>query len=183
MGWLLLARGSFREPCRVSCFVRFQYNCLRTVNPLELQAYLYQHIPLSHAMGVQVAEASTDRVVLTAPLAPNINHRETVFGGSASAVAILAAWSMLHLRLSAEGLGSRLVIQRNTMDYLAPMAGTFTAVAQAPAAQVWQPFARMLQRKGIGRIVQASVLHYQGEAAGQLEGEFVAFGPGYVSPA
>lgn len=153
------------------------------MNPLELQAYLHQHIPLSHAMGVSVVEASPHQVILSAPLAPNINHRDTVFGSSASAVAILAAWSMLHLRLSAEGLGSRLVIQRNTMGYLAPMAGTFTAVAQAPAAQVWQPFARMLQRKGIGRIVQASVLHYQGEAAGQLEGEFVAFGPGYVSPA
>lgn len=130
-------------------------------------------------MSVTVVEASPHQVVLSAPLAPNINHRDTVFGGSASAVAILAAWSMLHLRLSAEGLGSRLVIQRNTMDYLAPMAGTFTAVAQAPVATVWQPFTRMLQRKGLGRIVQTSALHYQGKPAGQLEGEFVAFGPGY----
>lgn len=130
-------------------------------------------------MGVQVAEASTDRVVLKAPLAPNINHRETVFGGSASAVATLAAWSMLHLRLSAEGLGSRLVIQRNTMDYLVPIDGAFTAVANAPAAETWQRFTRMLQRKGLGRIEQAAALHYQGLPAGQLMGEFVAFGAGY----
>ena len=153
------------------------------MNPLDLQTYLHQHIPLSQAMEVAVVEASVHQVVLSAPLAPNINHRDTVFGGSASAVAILAAWAMLHLRLSAEGLGSRLVIQRNTMDYLAPMAGTFTAVAQAPSAPGWQSFTRMLQRKGIGRIVQASVLHYQGQPAGQLEGEFVAFGPGYQSAA
>lgn len=130
-------------------------------------------------MEVAVVEASPQQVVLSAPLAPNINHRETVFGGSASAVAILAAWSMLHLRLSAEGLSSRLVIQRNTMDYLAPIDGTFTAVAQAPVAAVWHPFTRMLQRKGLGRIAQASSLHYQGHPAGQLVGEFVAFGPGY----
>lgn len=128
-------------------------------------------------MQVAVVEASLHQVVLSAPLAPNINHRETVFGGSASAVAILAAWSMLHLRLSAQGLGSRLVIQRNTMDYLAPIDGTFTAVAQAPAPQAWQPFTRMLQRKGLGRIAQTSALHYQGQPAGQLTGEFVAFGP------
>lgn len=149
------------------------------MNPLELQSYLHQHIPLSQAMEVTVVEASPHQVVLSAPLAPNINHRETVFGGSASAVAILAAWSMLHLRLSAEGLGSRLVIQRNTMDYLAPIDGTFSAVAQAPAPETWQPFTRMLQRKGLGRIAQASSLHYQGQPAGQLVGEFVAFGPGY----
>ena len=130
-------------------------------------------------MEVTVVEASPHQVVLSAPLAPNINHRETVFGGSASAVAILAAWSMLHLRLSAEGLGSRLVIQRNTMDYLAPIDGTFTAVAQAPAPETWQPFTRMLQRKGLGRIAQAAPGSAARKPAGQLVGEFVAFGPGY----
>jgi thioesterase domain-containing protein len=57
----------------------------------ELQAYLHAHIPLSAAMQVSVDAVAADGVTLRAPLAPNINHRETVFGGSASAVAILAA--------------------------------------------------------------------------------------------
>ena len=131
-------------------------------------------------MQVTVVEASLQQVVLTAPLAPNINHRETVFGGSASAVAILAAWSMLHLGLAAEGLGSRLVIQRNTMDYLMPIDGSFTAVALAPAWPAWESFTRMIRRKGLGRITQAAALHYQGQVAGALAGGFVAFGPGYA---
>ncbi|RYE53550.1 MAG: hypothetical protein EOP18_08925, partial [Rhizobiaceae bacterium] len=53
-------------------------------------------------MQVRVVAASVERVTLSAPLAPNINHRATVFGGSASAVAILSAWSLLHLRLSSD---------------------------------------------------------------------------------
>jgi thioesterase domain-containing protein len=145
----------------------------------DLQAYLHQHIPLSRAMEVSVLESSLARVVLSAPLAPNINHRETVFGGSASAVAILAAWSMLHLRLSAHGLGSRLVIQRNTMAYGLPIDGTFTAVAEAPSEAAWRAFVRVYERKGLGRIEQASVLMYHGQLAGKLTGEFVAFGQGY----
>ncbi len=149
------------------------------MNPTELQAYLHQHIPLSGAMAVSVTEASVQRVVLSAPLAPNINHRDTVFGGSASAVAILAAWSMLHMKLSAQNLGSRLVIQRNTMDYERPMAGHFTAVAEAPSEQAWRAFVRMFERKGLGRIEQTSVLLCEGQSAGHLTGEFVAFGPGY----
>ena len=153
------------------------------MNPHDLQSYLHEHIPLARAMSVSVIASSLQRVQLTAPLAPNINHRDTVFGGSASAVAILAAWSMLHVSLSAEGLGSRLVIQRNTMDYLAPIAGSFTATAEAPSAAAWQSFARMLQRRGIGRIVQSALLHHEGKPAGQLQGEFVAFGPGYASAA
>ena len=131
-------------------------------------------------MQVTVVEASLQQVVLTAPLAPNINHRETVFGGSASAVAILAAWSMLHRGLAGEELGSRLVIQRNTMDYLAPIDGDFAAVALAPARPAWESFTRMIRRKGLGRIKQTAALHYQGQVAGALAGEFVAFGPGYA---
>ncbi len=149
------------------------------MNPNDLQDYLHQHIPLSRAMAVSVAEASLQRVVLSAPLAPNINHRETVFGGSASAVAILAAWSMLHLKLSAQNLGSRLVIQRNTMEYELPIDGSFTAVAEAPTEQAWRAFVRMFERRGLGRIEQASALVYQGQTAGRLTGEFVAFGQGY----
>lgn len=146
------------------------------MSPAELETYLHAHIPLSRAMQVSVVQAAPEAVVLSAPLAPNINHRETVFGGSASAVAILAAWSLLHTRLSAEGLASRLVIQRNTMSYEQPIAGTFTATATAPDAEAWQQFMRMFRRKGKARITVVSVLHFAGEVAGCLEGEFVALG-------
>ena len=107
------------------------------MSPSELEAYLHAHIPLSRAMQVSVARASPESVVLSAPLAPNINHRDTVFGGSASALAILAAWSLLHTRMNAEGLASRLVIQRNTMSYEEPIVGTFTATARARPSLSW----------------------------------------------
>jgi thioesterase domain-containing protein len=81
----------------------------------ELEQYLHKHIPLSKAMGVVVVSANAETAVLQASLAPNINHRETVFGGSASALAILAVWSLLHTRLRGSGIEARLVIQRNTM--------------------------------------------------------------------
>lgn len=140
----------------------------------ELQQYLHQHIPLSAAMQVQVVQATPEAVVLAAPLAPNINHRDTVFGGSASALGILAAWSLLHVRLRGAGLTGRLVIQRNTMDYLAPMAGEFEAHATLGDPAEWQRFERMLQRKGTGRISVAAELRCAGRRAGSLIGEFVA---------
>ena len=74
-------------------------------------------------MAVSVRSVEHDAVILLAPLAPNINHRDTVFGGSASALAILAAWSLLHVRLRAEGITGRLVIQRNSMEYERPVSG------------------------------------------------------------
>ena len=97
------------------------------MTPTELEAYLHAHIPISREMGVSVSGCDGAGVTLAAPLAPNINHRATVFGGSASAVAILAAWASLHGALTRAGVSARLVIQRNTIDYLSPIAGDFTA--------------------------------------------------------
>ena len=142
----------------------------------ELETYLHDHIPLSRAMAVRVVSIADDKVILGAPLGPNINHRDTVFGGSASAVAILSAWSLLHLRLTAAGQPSRVVIQRSGMDYLAPIAGDFIAVATLNANADWDGFLRMLGRRGVARIAVDAVLEAEGRIAGRLSGEFVAFG-------
>ena len=141
---------------------------------LELQHFLHAQIPLSAAMQVSVLEASPKRIELGAPLAPNINHLATVFGGSASALAILAAWSLAHTRLAAQPMRTRLLIQRNTMHYAREIAGDFTAVALAPAAGDWQRFLRTLARHGRARIALAATLWYAGGEAGHLEGDFVA---------
>lgn len=119
-------------------------------------------------------EVQPEGVLLSAPLAPNINHRDTVFGGSASAVAILAAWSLLQTRLNSSGISCRLVIQRNTIRYELPIAGTFTARSYIPAAAAWETFSRMILRKGRARITVSSVLEYAGLPVGHFEGEFVA---------
>ena len=131
---------------------------------------------MSKAMQVSVVEAGTASVVLNAPLVPNINHRETVFGGSSSAVAILAAWSLLYLRLKVAGLSSRLVIQRNTMTYERPISGTFTARSTIATEAAWESFTRMLLRKGRARIAVSCVIEYAGQSVGHFEGEFVALG-------
>ena len=144
------------------------------MSPSELEHYLHAHIPLSRAMQVHVDKVEEASVVLSAPLAPNINHRETLFGGSASAIAILAGWSLLHTRLRRANMASRLVIQRNSMEYDLPVAGDFTGRASLQNPAQWDAFVRMLARKGKARIAVVSVLEYEGREAGHLVGEFVA---------
>lgn len=144
--------------------------------PVELEQYMHKHIPLSKAMAVSVVSVTDNAVTLQAPLEPNINHRETVFGGSASALAILAGWSLLHVRLRAAGIANRLVIQRNTMEYQLPIPGQFTARASLEHPDRWQQFTDMLVRKGKARVTVTSVLEHTGQVVGEFTGEFVAFG-------
>lgn len=144
------------------------------VSPAELESYLHDHIPLTAAMGVSVDRAEQDRIVLRAPLEPNINHRKTVFGGSASALAILAGWALVHVRMRRLGHSpGRIVIQRNQMEYRRPIEGEFTAICTGPEPEAWDRFVRILERKGMARIALEVTVEVDGEPAGHLEGAYV----------
>lgn len=144
------------------------------LSALEVEQYLHRHIPLSAAMGVRVQMATARRVELAAPLAPNINHQSTVFGGSASAVAMLSAWTLVHLGLRYEGIEATTVIQRNAMQYEAPMRGAFTAVCALADDSAWSRFARTIRRHGRGRITVNAHLLVDGRHTASFEGDFVA---------
>ncbi|WEJ60289.1 YiiD C-terminal domain-containing protein [Devosia sp. FJ2-5-3] len=138
-----------------------------------LEAYLHAHIPITRAMGVRAISAGADRVELAAPLEPNINVHGTAFGGSGATLALLAAWSVLHLRLEAEAIANRVVIQRSTTDYLLPVGGDFTAVASLDGQDIG-PFLEMLRRRGRARLAVSADLMLEGKLAGRLTGDFVA---------
>lgn len=147
-----------------------------TTDLAALEAYLHTHIPLSRAMEVAVVQADARGVRLRAPLGPNINHRDTVFGGSASALAILAGWTLIHTRLRDDAHPSRIVIQRNSIEYTRPLPGDFEAFCPAPAPESWERFLRSLHRRGRARIQVYAELYGEGKVAGSFQGSYVAFG-------
>lgn len=144
----------------------------RPIGPAELAAFLHDRIPLSAAMAVEVRAAGPTGVELYAPLAPNRNHRDTGFGGSAATLAILAAWSALKVRMSAAGLRGRIVIRRNTMSYDRPITAGFSAEASPPEAEAWDRFAATLERGRTARVHVQATLRCEGLAVGEFDGEF-----------
>jgi thioesterase domain-containing protein len=147
------------------------------VSPEHLQASLHERIPLTRALGVVVRQAGPGAVVVEAPLEPNVNHSGTVFGGSASAVAVLAAWALVQVRLEEAGQPGRIVIRRSGMDFERPITGAFVARAQAPDEQDWSRLLLTLRRGRMGRIAVRSVLTCAGDRVGELEGEFAVIPP------
>ena len=143
----------------------------------NMERYLHSNIPLSAAMGVQVKVATPDHVHLAAPIAPNINHHQTVFGGSGVVLATLSAWTLLHLRLEHEGLPASLVIQRSSMEYERPIPGDFEAVCKFADDEGWQRFRTMFGRRGRARMTLTSHLLYATHEMGVFVGDFVALAP------
>ena len=62
----------------------------------HLERYMLAHIPLVAQMRVRVASLDEKGLTLTAPLAPNINHERTAFGGSLASLMTLAL-SLIHI--------------------------------------------------------------------------------------
>ena len=141
----------------------------------DLEIYLHEQIPLTKAMGVSVRSIADGSVTLAAPLAPNINHKSTVFGGSASALCILAAWSTLHVRLTDAGLTTEIVIHTNTMEYQRPIHGEFVATGAVSAEADWPGFLKTLESRKKARVEVEAGLRCGDEAVGVFRGRFVAF--------
>lgn len=113
-------------------------------------------------------------VILSVPLQPNINHRQTGFGGSISTLAILSAWTFVHTRLQPLSKPYKIVIQNNSVEYLQPVTSDFEARCTPPPTEAWQRFIKLLHRKGMSRIKLAVEVYADEGIVGTFSGNYVA---------
>ena len=144
------------------------------MKPDDLEAYLHEHIPISHQMGIYVVRADLECVTLGAPLEPNVNHRSTVFGGSCASVAMLAAWCIVLLRVREAGRDARIVIQHGEVDYLVPIDGAFSATSRSPEEAVWSRFLRSLERGRPARVELAADVESASKLVAKMAGSYAA---------
>ncbi|WP_047396705.1 YiiD C-terminal domain-containing protein [Chitinibacter sp. ZOR0017] len=141
--------------------------------PALLARTLHEEIPLTREIGLSVSSASQQCIELSAPLAPNINHKCTAFGGSLYAVAVLAGWSMVFARLYAAGLHAHIVIQDAQIEYLLPVVETIKARCELNSDAEFERCLKLFQRKGRGRIELAvQIVTAQGVAV-RFRGNYV----------
>lgn len=138
-----------------------------------LQTSLIKKIPLTQPMGIEVLEASSEAVVLTAPLEGNTNHQLTGFGGSLYSVAVLAGWGLLTAWLKESEIEGNVVIKTATMNYFHPVTENFRAEACFASSESLEKMTKMLSRKGRSRIVLNSRVMIGDICVAELEGEFV----------
>ncbi|MBF8778430.1 YiiD C-terminal domain-containing protein [Pseudomonas fulva] len=125
----------------------------------HLQEILHSDIPLTRDMGLEVLDWQDHRLRLQLPLAANVNHKSTMFGGSLYCAAVLVGWGWLHLRLREAGIeDGHIVIQESRISYPLPVTGAAIARCQAPDAQEWARFVKLYQRRGRARLTLDTVV-------------------------
>jgi len=134
--------------------------------------YLHEQIPLTRAMGVQVASYDGREVVVTAPLAPNHNHLGTAFGGSLSVMATLAGYALLWLEL--RDRTAHVVIRRSSLQFHRPIRGELRAHGRAPDATALAEFREVFARKAKARLELRVEIIEDGHVAVEFTGTFVA---------
>jgi thioesterase domain-containing protein len=141
----------------------------------DLTSFLHEKIPLSRAMAVNVVEQSASQLVLEAPLAPNINHLETAFGGSLHALPTLACYAALWTVLREAGIDGHVVVKHSEAYYRQPVKGRLRAVCSRPSTTTVTQFMTDLRRNKKARMnLEATVEGAAGKPAVEFKGTFVA---------
>ncbi|RYD40611.1 MAG: thioesterase, partial [Verrucomicrobiaceae bacterium] len=123
-------------------------------------------------MGVTVESCNPGNLALVAPLDINHNHLGTAFGGSLGAIATLAGYTLLWVRLAERD--SHIVIRDSRIRYNHPVTGPIRALCLEPGEQTFATFMKCFREKGKARIRLRVVISENGRACVEFEGEFVA---------
>lgn len=142
----------------------------------DLEAVLHRDIPLTREMGIKVLGWRDHQLHLHLPLAPNVNHKNTLFGGSLYCGAVLVGWGWLYLRLKEAGIDDgHIVIQDGQISYPLPVTRDGVAVCDAPDEASWEKFLKLYQRRGRARLALHTRIVVEGseETAVEFVGQFV----------
>lgn len=148
-----------------------------TTNPTpaaRLEQYLHDNIPLVQHMQIQVVSYDQNGLILSAPLAANINHKLTAFGGSLAALATLACWGVLWLMLEPQP-DLHIVVNESHMRYLRPVTDTLVARCELPDHTSRERFIDTLQRRRKARMQMISQVIQDEVVCAEFSGTFVAF--------
>lgn len=141
-----------------------------------LQGVLDTEIPITKAMQIKVKSWQDSTLSLDFPLAPNINHMSSAFGGSLYCGAVTAGWSWIHLRLKELGItDGHIVIQAGEIAYPYPVLGDAIVICYPPDEKDWVKFEKTFQRYRKGRLQLNTVVLYESKEAVVFKGQYVVY--------
>jgi thioesterase domain-containing protein len=138
----------------------------------DAEKFLHEQIPITRAMGLRVVANDENGFTVEAPVALNSNHLRTAFGGSINAVATLAAYGFLWMKLNEEE--AHVVVAESSIRFLRPVREMIRATCTPPDANALAAFRAQFAEKRKARITLRVNVTEAGETAAEFEGRFVA---------
>ncbi|WP_419810749.1 YiiD C-terminal domain-containing protein [Bacterioplanoides sp.] len=133
-----------------------------------LKDFFVEHLPITQFMGLEVDSYDGEQLILQAPLEPNINDKQTAFGGSLYNAAVMACWGLVYLKTQEKGIQCNQVVTGGEVKYKAPVAGTIRAIAQAPDAAEFDRFFADYAETGKARISLDAIITTDGQPGSKI---------------
>ena len=138
----------------------------------ETEEFFYNKIPITRAMGVRVTKYDGGQLRLAAPIALNHNHLGTAFGGSLSALAILAAYGLIWLEIGDKT--AHVVIRKSELSFRRPVRREIVAICRRPSEDELWMFKNAFAQHHKARISLDVTIEEEGIVAVEFRGIFVA---------
>jgi thioesterase domain-containing protein len=141
-------------------------------------SHLHSDFPIAKAMGAEVRGVDSIHCSVQVPLAPNINHKGTVFGGSLYSASALSCYGLVLFGLQSRGIKTdNVVIAQGEMKYIKPVTGNFEVIATWESTELAEEFFKTLLKKGKARTSLRAQVILDAQVCAQFNAQFVAMNP------
>lgn len=149
-----------------------------TTNTLDLtkeeaQNYLNTNIPITRRMGIEVETLTTNEVKLKAPIALNINHHQSAFGGSVDSLFLTAGWSYVRLIVNHIEPLPLIVGSKANTTFKRPITQDFAASLVIPSKREVRKFLKEYERNGKASITLEATIKDDGKTYAIFKGKYV----------
>jgi len=143
----------------------------------KLTEFFQTHLPITDYMGMSVEYYDGHTLTLKAPLAPNINDKQTGFGGSLYNMAVMACWGMAYLKTQEAGIHCNQVVVKGAIEYKAPVTGEIRSTCHVADRSVTEAFIHDFKTTGKARLDLSSSIECNGKQAVEFHGQYAIFKP------
>ncbi len=138
----------------------------------KLTEFLKAHVPATQYMGIDVGHYDGKSLTLSAPLHPNINDKQTAFGGSLYTICVMNCWGMVYLKTLEKGITCNQVVTQSNISYYAPVDGEITSICECPAKEELDTFFERYEEKGRSKITLYAEVQCNGKTAVKFESTY-----------
>lgn len=142
----------------------------------KLTEFLEAHVPATQYMGFQLNEYNGHALSLSAPLEPNINDKQTAFGGSLFSLCVMCCWGMIYLKTQEKNIQCNQVVTESNISFLAPVDGKIIATCTSPSDDDLREFFERFETRGRSKISLTAEVQCNGNTAVQFSGQYAIIG-------
>jgi len=145
------------------------------MNKLAFQQFLYEQIPITEKMGIEIIEFTPYIVRMLARLELNLNHKSTAFGGSINSLMTLCAWGLVFANVKEFSPNTHIVIQKSNIEYLFPIDKDFIAECKIEKEEDLEKLKKTFNKFGRARLKLHVYCKDEDKVLSKFEGHYVIF--------